>query len=114
MKIKQQSWNKLVRDNIPKIIEENGGVVEARILEDEEFDSELRRKIVEEANEVMESDSDHLIEELGDILTVINALVENNGISKEALLAQQNKKDVERGAFSKRIYLMNTKEKNVR
>lgn len=37
--------NKLVRDNIPNIIKENGEVPITRILTDEEYKKELEKKV---------------------------------------------------------------------
>ena len=40
-------YNKLVRDNIPQIMVNNGASPVTRILSDEEYISELNRKILE-------------------------------------------------------------------
>lgn len=47
--------NKLVRDNIPNIIKENGEVPITRILTDEEYKKELEKKLDEELQEVLEA-----------------------------------------------------------
>lgn len=41
-----QIFNKLVRDNIPNIIESNGEKAITRILSDEEYRVELYKKII--------------------------------------------------------------------
>ena len=65
----EKVFNKLVRDNIPTIIENNNEVAVTRILEDTEYRCELYKKLLEECNEVISSkDSSETIEELADVL----------------------------------------------
>lgn len=111
MQVKTNTWNKLVRDGIPQIIEENGGAAEIRILEDEEYKQLLKEKLVEEAKEVVGADQDNLIEELADVRTVIDAILEVNNLDWQNVLDKQIEKDKKRGKFQKRIYLISTKEK---
>ena len=95
--------NKLVRDNIPKIIEDQGQRASIRILDDEEYSCFLRQKLNEE---VAEFQQDRNLEELADILEVVYAFSENLGYSKEDLMEAYRKKHAERGGFSKRILLI--------
>ena len=44
----EQIFNKLVRDNIPDIIHNNGKKAITRILSDEEYKQELEKKLYEE------------------------------------------------------------------
>ena len=44
-----QIFNKLVRDNIPNIIENNGEKAITRILSDKEYRVELYKKLLEES-----------------------------------------------------------------
>ena len=48
----EKVFNKLVRDNIPDIIEKNNEVAVTRILEGKEYLKELYKKLHEECNEV--------------------------------------------------------------
>jgi predicted house-cleaning noncanonical NTP pyrophosphatase (MazG superfamily) len=67
---------KLIRDNIPKLITENGGHLNYATAQDEEFfKTLLRAKLVEEVNEYLAS-SDSL-EELADIKLVVEYLIDN-------------------------------------
>ena len=67
------TYNKLVRDKIPEEIDsEIGRKCKYRILDDEEYLKELNRKVIEEANDFIEENS---IEELGDLMEVINAIM---------------------------------------
>lgn len=100
------SYNKLVRDKIPEIIEAEGKKPIFRTLDDEEYIVELERKLYEEANEYLESES---IEELADILEVVYSLCEANGQSIHELEKICNAKRKKRGGFSKRIFLIDEK-----
>ena len=96
-------YNKLVRDRIPLMIEENGQHPNIRILSDEEYTAALEQKLDEE---VSEYHKDKNLEELADILEVVYALAENLGHSKEELLKTYEKKHAERGGFRDRIFLI--------
>ncbi len=66
---------KLVRDNIPMLIQNNGQESKTRILGDEEYLKELKKKLREEAEEVyLAADTLELMEELADFLVVADAL----------------------------------------
>lgn len=100
-------YNKLVRDKIPQIIEENGGKAEMRILSDEEYRSFLEAKLDEE---VVEYHRDKNAEELADILEVVYALAASIGCSKEELEAVYQKKHNARGGFEKKIFLISSEQ----
>lgn len=51
----ERIYNKLVRDNIPSIIEGKGETPVTRILNEEEYKKELEKKLYEEYNEVLEA-----------------------------------------------------------
>lgn len=57
-------YNKLVRDNIPEIMINNGAKPVIRILNDEEYLVELNKKLQEELHEYL---LDGNIEELADL-----------------------------------------------
>lgn len=104
--------NKLVRDNIPNIIENNGEEVITRILGDDEYKKELYKKLLEEANEVINAkSSDETLEELADVLEVLKAIAELNNKDLEAIIEIANRKKLERGGFKKRIFLEKTMKK---
>ena len=56
-----------------------------RILNDDEYLKELNKKVIEEANEFAEENS---IEELGDLMEVINAIMKLNGYKMEDVILQ--------------------------
>ena len=95
-------YNKLVRDNIPKIMIQNGAKPITRILSKEEYLIELNKKLSEEVNEYLESGN---IEELADIQEVILGILDIKNVSIEELESVRKAKVKKRGAFTKRIFL---------
>lgn len=104
-------YNKLVRDNIPSIIESNGETPITRILSDEEYKVELERKLNEEYHEVLDSSGKDRIEELADMVEVINYLAKIEGSNLEDVIAIAEKKSLKRGAFEEKIFLEAVLEK---
>ena len=51
----EKIYNKLVRDNIPEIIINNGEHPITRILNDEEYKLELEKKLFEEVREIIDA-----------------------------------------------------------
>ena len=97
------TYNKLVRDKIPEEIDrESGRKCKYRILDDEEYLKELNKKVLEEANEFIEKDS---IEELGDLMEVLNAIMKQKGYSIEEVKKIMKVKEQKKGAFNNKIYL---------
>lgn len=94
--------NKLVRDKIPEIIEKAGKTAYTHILSEEEYMTELDKKLGEEFAEYQ---ADKNVEELADMLEVMYAIVEARGYSVEELDAVRREKAQKRGAFDKMIYL---------
>ena len=101
-----KSYNKLVRDKIPEIIESNGENPVIRILENDECKEELEKKLLEEYNEVIEAkESKQRIEELADMLEVIISLAKLENKSLDDIIGIANKKREKRGGFDKKIFL---------
>lgn len=103
-------YKKLVRDNIPNIIESNGEFAITRTLSCEEYKNELEKKLYEEYNEVLNSSKDDRIEELADMLEVIIALADLEGKTFGDIEKIRKLKKEKRGGFSKRIYLEDVKK----
>ena len=82
-------YNKLVRDKIVENIKNKGSKCEFKILNKEEYKVELDKKLLEEANEVIES---HSAEEIGDLLEVILAIMKEYNISEEEIKMKMEKK----------------------
>lgn len=94
--------NKLVRDKIPEIIEKAGKTAYTHILSEEEYMTELDKKLNEECAEYQ---ADKSIEELADMLEVMYAITEASGWSVSELEAVRREKAEKRGAFERRIFL---------
>ena len=95
-------YNKLVRDKIPEIIENSGKSAYTHILSEDEYISELDKKLGEEFAEYQ---TDKSLEELADMLEVMYAIATARGYSVEELEAVRCEKAEKRGAFEKRIFL---------
>lgn len=96
-------YNKLVRDNIPEIIEKSGSEYVIEIMNDEEYICALNKKLIEETNEYLENED---IEEIADILEVIHGILEAKDVSVEEIEKIRLKKRKERGGFDKKIKLV--------
>lgn len=97
------TYNKLVRDKIPENIDiEPGRKSKYRILDDTEYLKELNRKILEEANEFIEENS---IEELGDLMEVIDAIMKLKGYNMKEVNKVMKAKSEKKGAFNNKIFL---------
>jgi len=101
----EKVYNKAIRDKIPGVIEASGKKYEIIRLSDEQFLSELEKKISEEVSEYQESKD---IEELADILEVILRIVELKGSSVDVLESIRKRKLVERGGFKENLFLVKT------
>ena len=96
-------FNKLVRDKIPRIIADSGHTPSYIVLDQEEFASELCKKLSEEVQEFLE---DNALEELADIIEVVYALAKLQGYSPQQLEKLRQRKHQLRGGFDKRCFLL--------
>jgi len=103
---------KLIRDNIPDLVLKNENrSLDTRIASNEEALQLLKIKLVEEANEVLNSpNKENLIEELGDVLEVMKELTTRNNIVEE-VFNKRHSKYLEKGGFSKNIVLIGSCKK---
>ena len=99
------SYQKLVRDKIPEIIANNGEQPITRVLNDEEYILELKRKLKEEAEEVILANKEERLEELADLLEVMIAIANIDGRELSDIINVCNKKREERGGFSTKLFL---------
>lgn len=95
-------YNKLVRDKIPEIMINNGAKPVTRILNDEEYLTELNKKLQEEVNEYL---TDGNVEELADIQEVMLAILKVKNVSTENFEEIRKQKVLKKGAFNKKIFL---------
>ena len=94
--------NKLVRDKIPEIIESTGKKAYCHILSEEEYLSELDKKLNEECAEYQ---ADKSLEELADMLEVMYVIAEARGYSISELERVRAEKTEKRGSFKDRVFL---------
>lgn len=97
-----KEYNKLVRDNIPEIMKQNGSIPVTRILNDEEFLKELDKKLLEEVNEYL---IDQNVEELADIYEVFLAILKARKIDFNELEEVRKTKVLKRGSFEDKVFL---------
>lgn len=111
-KYMEKVYNKLVRDNIPEIIEHNGGTPVYRILSEEEYWEYLLKKDTEELLEVQSALTiEERKKELADKLELIKAMAEFNGFSLEDIIEEADRKKAKNGGFQKRLLLEKVIEK---
>ena len=102
-------YSKLVRDKIPEKIEKGGEVAFINELSRDELLNQLKFKMVEEAIEVLEAESeDEIVQELADILEVFDSIIDKLNLSKEVIVEMQKLKKQKVGGFDKGIILKRT------
>ena len=105
------TYNKLIRDKIPEIIEKTGKKYETRVLTNEEYDKALKKKLIEEAKELSEAKSDkEIIDELADVKELFDTIRKNHDISMKQIEKRQKDKNASNGAFEKRLFLIRTEK----
>ena len=101
---------KLIRDKIPEIILKNKRIPKTRTLNKSEYLRELKKKLIEETKELLESkNKKEIINESSDVLEIVDALAEYYGITFEQVVKNKEKKKKERGGFRKKTYLVRIK-----
>lgn len=104
-------YNKLVRDHIPKIIEQAGKTFTTRILHEDEYLMEVNKKMHEELAEYEAATSkDEAVEELADLLELIYAAANAHGTSIEELESIRKEKAEKRGGFQDRVFLLEVED----
>ena len=106
-----KTYNKLVRDNIPWILNAKGIFCTFDILTPEQYVKYLKAKLVEELEEYSRAiNTDNAIMELVDMTEVISALLTTYDVSPDAFQRLCLIKRAESGGFYKRVRLINTEE----
>lgn len=107
-------YNKLVRDNIPEIINNSGRTANYFTIDnDADYKRALKAKLIEEANELLSAQTeDEIVEELADIVTLLAVLLQEHNVN--------NHIDTERVLMSKlveeanQLYIADTEEEVAR
>ena len=97
-----KTFNKLIRDRIPKLIKADGHDYEMEILDDNRYFEALNKKLQEELDEYIESKE---IMELADIVEIIYAILDHKDISRKEFDEMRKEKKQERGGFEKKLFL---------
>ena len=85
-------YNKLVRDRIPEIIENDHKTCATRILNDEEYLECLKSKLLEECHEVMNAEGEDIKKEIADVLEVLETLENTLHIDQQEIMSIKEKK----------------------
>lgn len=102
-------FNKLVRDGIPSAIVSRGETVATLLVRSEALVAALRRKLVEEAFEVLDAKSnDQITEELADLREVSLSIMAELGIAESNVEAVRRQKIKKRGGFKEGVMLGRT------
>lgn len=102
-------YQKLVRDNIPAIIEKNGETCVTRKLTDKEYETALAEKLQEEVKELLEAYTAKersvldCAKEMADVMEVMYAMGKTCAVSKREIEQVRSQKAAEKGTFSKRF-----------
>ena len=102
-----KTYNKLVRANIPAIIQAKGAVCETEILSDTDYLRLLDAKLDEELTEYHQ---DQNLEELADLMEVIYACAKARGYTVAELESVRAEKAAKRGGFDRKILLKTVTE----
>lgn len=113
MKTHKFKFRKLVRNKIVGLIEKSGRKVFGRVMEQDEYVAELKKKLIEEKDELFEAidskntdDSNSAIcEELADVLEVVISLTSACGVDFAEVEETARRKKDEKGGFADRIYV---------
>jgi predicted house-cleaning noncanonical NTP pyrophosphatase (MazG superfamily) len=101
------TYNKLVRDKIPQIIEQSGKSCICETLSDEQYIKMLNEKLLEEVKEYLENET---VEELADIGEVMHAILAYKKVSIEEFQKTRLEKLETRGGFMDKILLKEVRE----
>jgi predicted house-cleaning noncanonical NTP pyrophosphatase (MazG superfamily) len=97
--------DKLIRDKLPAMMQAQGLTVFTRRLDDAEYMTRLKDKLVEEAAEARAADTRaELLDELADLREVMLALAEASRIAESEIEDRRLCKRGERGGFDDRVH----------
>ena len=106
MKYRKFKQNKLWRDKLVDLMNQNQSKIHYKELDDQEFIEQLKIKLLEEAQEVCYANTkENLIEELADVLEVISAFCTVKNITFQEIINIKNKKHNNRGGFEGRKFV---------
>jgi len=105
------SYNKLIRDKIPQIIEMAGKSHNVITLDQNSFLVELKKKLIEESIEFKNAESKlEIVNELADIEEIVETLMKEYEISDNELKSRKIEKKLKNGGFEKKLFLISVTE----
>lgn len=105
----RKAYDKLVRDEIPRVISEGGEFVEADKIARSELLPALAGKMVEEVEELVRAPDDVArLDELADVFEVLRAMIVTAGSTSDLVAQRATLKRSKRGGFDQGIILRAT------
>ncbi len=99
-------YNKLVADGLPEKLDRLGSAYSIRVMEQDEYEQELMKKVAEEARELsIARTKEEMLKELADVLEIIDAIKRAKGLSDEEVAEAKAARLEKRGGFFKRLYM---------
>lgn len=92
-------FNKLIRDKLKNEYEKMGQVAHYKKLTKEEFAEALKRKLIEEASEIVPTDKESVLNELADIYQVVEDLIKLYDLNPQEIGEIKNAKFEKKGGF---------------
>lgn len=102
----RKTYNKLIRDRIPEIMDAQNIDYRVKVMTDSEYRQALLDKLLEEAQEVKQATPGEIVKELADVQEVMHALMEAVGVTPEEVNEAQGKRRQERGGFREKLMLL--------
>jgi predicted house-cleaning noncanonical NTP pyrophosphatase (MazG superfamily) len=99
----KHSYNQLVRDKIPQIIEESGRHCEYKVLDDQEMKEALKAKLEEKARAFAQKPTEDELSDIYEILAAISDTFDFEPMHVD-YLKLQNKE--QKGSYAGRIFLI--------
>ena len=96
------TYNRLVRDRIPEIIEAMGNIVVWHELDDDSFARALMDSLMRTSQQFAETES---LESLSDLLESVDAWLELRGLTMEEVARARTEKRKRCGSFDRRRFL---------
>ncbi|MFA6215180.1 MAG: nucleoside triphosphate pyrophosphohydrolase [Patescibacteria group bacterium] len=103
-------YNKLVRDKILQICEDDGEVPEYYTCSQSKFKNELKRKLVEEAKEVERAPLAEIKNKIADVYEVLLNIAKIFKIKWSEVETYRKQKNQKRGSFDKKYFLVSSKK----
>lgn len=109
----RRTYDKLIRDRIPELMDADGVRYQVDVLDDAAFRAALLEKLVEEAGEVGAAEGrSERVKELADVLEVVEALLEVEGVGWDEVRGVQEERRASRGGFQRRLRLRWTEKRH--